>query len=64
MKKLNNKEMRSIDGGATYSKSCRYCGKKTSYKYWELIGWIAAQLIVTSANRSHEISCARSKYGI
>lgn len=59
MKKVNAMEMRAVEGGATYSKKCKYCGKKYSASYWGW-SWIAKQAAKTSVNikvHNHETSC-------
>lgn len=46
MKKMNAMEMRTVEGGFTFSKRCNICGKKYSRNYWEVIGAVAARLAV------------------
>lgn len=48
MKKLNVAEMRTVEGGATFSRKCNICGKTYSrtYKKWDIIGGIATKLAV------------------
>ena len=64
MKKLNAMEMRNVDGGATYTVKCSYCGKKFSATYWGWL-WIAKQAAIAAAGsacRKHEINCFYKKY--
>lgn len=64
MKKVSAMEMRTINGGATYTERCCYCNKKisTSYVGWSWLSLQVAKMLVGSKKHSHEITCFRSKY--
>ena len=65
MKKMNAMEMRNIEGGATYSKKCKYCGKtfKTTYWSWFYISYLSAKATVGVKVHNHEINCFANKIG-
>lgn len=58
MKKINNNEMRNIEGGARYEKTCPYCKKyKVGTTYY---GWLSKQVAIIVVNNklnSHMYSC-------
>lgn len=65
MKTANVIEMRTINGGATYSERCCYCNKKISTKYvgWSWLSFQVAKMLVGSKMHGHQISCFSNKYG-
>lgn len=37
MRRLNEKEMKKIGAGATYTVKCSYCGRKFQTSYWPFL---------------------------
>lgn len=60
MKKVNSNEIRNIDGGARYEKTCPYCNRYTvgtTYIGWSSLSKNMAIIVVNSKLRNHMYSC-------
>ena len=61
MRKVNATEMRTIEGGATVTKTCRYCGYKITGS--SLLKALA-QIWVGNKMHEHEVHCLAKKAGL
>ncbi len=59
MKTVNVSEMRNVNGGATYTTKCKYCGKKFTGKY---LLWNGIVKTITDLKcHNHETKCFSEK---